>query len=858
MKINQLRHKFLEYFKENDHEIIHSSPLVPNNDPTLMFTNSGMVQFKNVFTGMETRDYKRATTAQKCLRAGGKHNDLENVGYTLRHHTFFEMLGNFSFGDYFKDDAIFFAWDFITKELQINKDNLCVTIYHDDENAYSAWKKVSGLHDDKIIRIGTNDNFWSMGDTGPCGPCSEIFYDHGEQYNGKPPSESDETYDRFVEIWNLVFMQFEQLSKDKRIDLPRPSIDTGMGIERIAAVMQQTNDNYNIDLFKNLIQNSIDLTRNNDPDLNTSHRVIADHLRSSCFLIADGVLPSNEGRGYVLRRIMRRAMRHVHMLGHTDTLLNKLSPLLISEMSESYPELKRAEKLISETLQYEEIKFKDLLEKGMKQLDDELRSYQSGQIFPGTKAFKLYDTYGFPLDLTQDILRQKNIEVDLNEFQSSLEIQKNTARKNWSGSGDTRTEKIWFELANKLNKTDFIGYENDISQSKIVAIIKDGAKVNKVNSNEIVSLILDQTVFYAESGGQIGDIGTIKYDDNLFEVLDTQKKEGLIIHYGKVTNGEFKADDIVHLSIDDNRRSSCRSYHSATHILHQALRDTLGDHVAQKGSLVSFDRLRFDFSHHKALSENEINIIESQVNNVISSNLSVETKLMKYEDALDTGALALFGEKYEDEVRVLMMGNDNSRPYSVELCGGTHVKNLSEIGIFKITNESSVASGVRRIEALRHKDVINYDNQIAKIKNEELEKQKDLEQSKKDIDERVADLSSVIQDKIMNSKNNIIVELCNDFKTKNLRPIIDKSKKYFDKDGVIVICVRNENKISFLVGITDNLSNNLPAGDIANFASGISNGKGGGGRKDFAQSGGEYKENYPLKDKIEEFIKSKI
>ena len=858
MKINELRHKFLSYFNENEHEIVHSSPLVPNNDPTLMFANSGMVQFKNVFTGMETRDYKRAATAQKCIRAGGKHNDLENVGYTLRHHTFFEMLGNFSFGDYFKDDAIFFAWNFITKELQINKDKLCVTIYHDDDEAYAAWKKISGLHDDKIIRISTNDNFWSMGDTGPCGPCSEIFYDHGEKYNGKPPSEADETHDRFVEIWNLVFMQYEQVSRDNRVNLPKPSIDTGMGIERITAVMQETNDNYNIDIFQNLINNSIDLTGNNNPKFNTSHRVIADHLRSSCFLIADGVLPSNEGRGYVLRRIMRRAMRHVHILGYSDTLLNKLSSSLISEMSEAYPELSRAENLIHETLLYEEIKFKDLLVKGIKQLDEELTSFQSGQIFPGNKAFKLYDTYGFPLDLTQDILRQKNIEIDLVEFNKSLENQKNTARQNWSGSGDLKIEKIWFELSGELDKSNFIGYEKDQSQGKILALVKEGKKINKINFNETASIIMNQTVFYAESGGQIGDKGIIKFEENFFEVNNTQKKEGLIIHFGKVIKGSFNINDTVEQSIEIERRTSCRAYHSATHILHQALRDTLGEHVTQKGSLVSHDRLRFDFSHHKSLSDNELNEIEAQVNKIISSNLSINTKIMSYEDALETGALALFGEKYEDEVRVVMMNEDKNIPYSVELCGGTHVNKTSDIKYFIITNETSVASGIRRIEALRGEDVRSYKAKESQLQNENQEKQKDLDQLKAVNDKRMDNLKILIKDKIIRSHFNYIVEIVEDFKTKSLRSIIDLSKKHFDKNGIIVLCVKNDDKISFLVGVTEEYSNQLPAGDIAKFAAEVSNGKGGGGRKDFAQSGGVYDESYPIKEKIEEFIKSKI
>jgi len=857
MQINDIRSSFLEYFKSNEHTVVHSSPLVPNNDPTLMFTNSGMVQFKNVFTGLENRDYKRAVTSQKCIRAGGKHNDLENVGYTLRHHTFFEMLGNFSFGDYFKDEAIEFAWNYITSELGINKDKLYITIYHDDEQAYSAWKKITNFNDDRIIRISTSDNFWSMGDTGPCGPCSEIFYDHGDPFHGKPPSEADETHDRFVEIWNLVFMQYEQVDENKRLNLPKPSIDTGMGIERIAAVMQGTNDNYEIDLFKKLINHSIDITRKNDKDLIASHRVIADHLRSSSFLIADGVLPSNEGRGYVLRRIMRRAMRHIQLLDYSGTMLSDLFTTLATEMSEAYPELKRAENLIKETLKYEEVKFKDLLKRGMKQLEEELKPHQAGQIFPGSKAFKLYDTYGFPLDLTQDILRSKNIEVDIEGFDKSLEDQKSRARSSWSGSGDTSIDKIWYNLSNKIEKTEFIGYDNNVSQAEILSIVSDNKEIDKISSKQEACLILNQSVFYAESGGQIGDTGTITFDENTFIVTDTQKKENLIIHYGIVENGVFAQGDMVNLEIDKDRRSSCRSYHSATHILHQALRDTLGDHVTQKGSLVSFDRLRFDFSHHKNLSDNEIQTVEEAVNNIIKSDLSVETKLMKSEDAINSGALALFGEKYDDEVRVLSIGSSSSPSYSIELCGGTHVSKTSDIGNFKIISESSVAAGIRRIEALRGNDLINYNKVKSKQLEEELEKQKNIEDAKKINLENINTLTVQIQKRVNNGES-IIVEECKNLKPKDLRKTLDQCKSKFTKEGVIVICAVNDDKVSFLVGVTDDLSDSLSASDIAIYAAKISNGKGGGGRKDFAQSGGTYSKDSNLVVQLEKFLKDKI
>ena len=858
MKLNDIRNTFLDHFERDSHKVVPSSPLVPNNDPTLMFANSGMVQFKNVFTGLETLDYSRATTSQKCIRAGGKHNDLENVGYTARHHTFFEMLGNFSFGDYFKEHAIEMAWDLITKEFEINKDKLWITIYHTDEEAFNIWKKITGFNDERIVRISTNDNFWSMGETGPCGPCSEIFYDHGEDYEGSPPSEADDTRDRFVEIWNLVFMQYEQIDANNRIDLPKPSIDTGMGLERIAAVLQGTNNNYDIDSFQAIINQSIALTNMNDKGSLTSHRVIADHLRSSCFLIADGVLPSNEGRGYVLRRIMRRAMRHVHMLNYKDPLIHQLVPSVVSNMSSNYPELSRAETLIKETLKYEELRFKDLLSTGIKQLDDEV-SKLSSNIFPGQSAFKLYDTFGFPLDLTEDILRVRNINLDKKGFDAALDKQKANARKNWSGTGSTATEKIWFDIVSKSGTTDFLGYEENNGEAIIQDIIIKDNLTDNITANDDAIIILNQTTFYAESGGQIGDTGTISFDNSVFEVTDTKKKLGLHLHYGKLKIGSLKVGDDVTLSIDTTRRNSLRAYHSATHLLHQSLRDNLGDHVSQKGSLVSYDRLRFDFSHHKQLSENEIKLIETDVEKIINSEYSVTTQSMNPEDAIEKGALALFGEKYGDEVRVLSIGPKNEKAYSVELCGGTHVKNTSEIGKFKIVSSTSVAAGIRRIEALRDKDVDVYlSTQTTKDQEQDdILKKKEAHNSK--INKEKNKIEDLIVKQIDNTQKILIIaELCHDIKAKELRGVIDSAKKKIKNDGVIVIATENDSKITFLIGVTKNLSESLSAIEIAEYASSITGGKGAGGRNDFAQSGGAIEANSnPIKD-LKEFIVSKI
>ena len=859
MKINDIRESFLGYFESNDHERVRSSSLVPLNDPTLMFSNSGMVQFKNVFTGLESRDYSRAVTAQKCIRAGGKHNDLENVGYTLRHHTFFEMLGNFSFGDYFKEEAIYYAWNFITKELSISPDKLYVTIYHDDEQAYEAWKKISSFDDNKIIRIGTKDNFWSMGDTGPCGPCSEIFYDHGNSFKGKPPSELDETEDRFVEIWNLVFMQYEQINENERIDLPKPSIDTGMGIERIAAVLQGTNDNYEVDSIKRIIENSIELTRNNEKKFLSSHRVIADHLRSSCFLIADGVLPSNEGRGYVLRRIMRRAMRHVHLLQYNDVLMTKLVPTLINEMKDAYPELVRANSLITETLKYEEIKFKKLLDRGIKHLEEESSNLNEGDTLSGISAFKLYDTYGFPLDLTEDILRSKNINVDKSQFESQLEEQRKLARSNWSGSGDQETEKIWFSLNQKIKPTEFLGYTNNDSESTVLSIVTDGKETNNLKKGEQSILILNQTVFYAESGGQIGDEGLILNNKFKFIVSDTKRKGGIIIHIGSVSEGKISVGENVTCKINEEKRNNCRSYHSATHILHQALRDALGTHVAQKGSLVSNDKLRFDFSHHKAMTDKEVNEVEEKANLIINNETDVVTRLMTPEDAINDGALALFGEKYSDEVRVISIGELNGKTYSMELCGGTHVQNTREIGKVKVVSESSASSGIRRIEALRGEDLANYE----KSKSEEViaqqKKSIEMENEKKESLNNIEAFKKHIETKIQSdTKNQVIIEICLDLKPGELRPVIDNIKKQFHSEGIIVLLVINDDRLSFLVGVTETLSKKISAVEIAQYASSISGGKGGGGRADFAQSGGQLINEKEQLDQISLFIEDKL
>jgi alanyl-tRNA synthetase len=834
-----------------------------------MFANSGMVQFKNVFTGLEKRDYQRATTSQKCVRAGGKHNDLENVGYTPRHHTFFEMLGNFSFGDYFKEKAIFYAWDLITKDFGIDKNRLYVTVFHEDDEAFNFWKKIAGLSEDRIIRISTSDNFWSMGETGPCGPCSEIFYDHGDHLQGGLPGSKDEDGDRFIEIWNLVFMQYEQVTKDKRIDLPKPSVDTGMGLERIAALLQGTHDNYETDHFKKLIQSTSEIVKKK-PDQNnlSSFRVIADHLRASSFLIAEGVLPSNEGRGYVLRRIMRRGMRHSHLLGSKEPIFFNIFETLKNEMAGNYPELNRAESLIKETLKMEEEKFLVLLDRGIKILNDEISKID--KVLPGDVAFKLYDTYGFPLDLTEDILRSRSLSIDTKKFQSLMKESKELAKKNWKGSGDAAVEDIWFGIRDKLGTTEFLGYETNQAEGIILSLLKNNKEVKELKSNEEGMIITNQTPFYGESGGQVGDIGEIISGDFKFEVTDVQKKLGdLFVHYGKVISGSVNLNQNVELKIDEERRNHTRAYHSATHLLHESLRRVLGTHVTQKGSLVEPSRLRFDFSHMKPISEDEIDKIELFVNSMVSKKSEVRTRLMTPDEAVENGALALFGEKYGDEVRVLSMGDENGKYFSTELCGGTHVKNTGDIGKFKIISQSSIAAGVRRIEALRDKQLEDYLKNKEKLSNLSSEKNDELI---KDLTKKIISLGgkpsldqtdqnsliknltkqldtllvkSILNDK---AKNKIKDEEIKGIKIrfqnvdglppKELRKLVDNGKKEL-VEGIIVVFASKDDKVGVAVGITDKLTNKFDAVKFVKLSSEIIGGQGGGGRKDFAQAGGQ-------------------
>ena len=863
--LNDIRNTFLNYFKKNDHKIVESSNLVPNNDPTLMFANSGMVQFKNVFTGLEKREYLRATTSQKCVRAGGKHNDLENVGYTPIHHTFFEMLGNFSFGDYFKDKAISLAWNLITKEFGLKKDRLYVTVFNEDNDAFNLWKKISGLSQDRIIKISTSDNFWSMGETGPCGPCSEIFYDHGDHLKGGPPGSTHQDGDRFIEIWNLVFMQFEQISKERRINLPKPSVDTGMGLERISALLQGTHDNYQTDHFKKLISSTSEILKiKADKENIASFRVISDHLRASSFLIAEGVLPSNEGRGYVLRRIMRRGMRHSHLLGSKEPIFYKILKTLINEMSSSYPELVRAEALISETLKMEEEKFLVLLERGMNILEEETKKVKD--VFPGDVAFKLYDTYGFPLDLTQDVLRHKSIKVDTKVFDQLMANRREDAKKNWKGSGDRAVDHIWFNIREKLGPTDFLGYETDNSQGVVLSIIHDGKEIEILNEDKEGIIITNQTPFYGESGGQIGDTGFLFGSKSQFEVTDTQKKLGdLHIHIGKLIKGSISKGDTLDLKIDSERRSNIRAYHSATHLLNEALRRVLGKHVTQKGSFVGPDRLRFDFSHMKPISKDEVNKIENYVNSMVESKGDVRTRLMTPKEAVANGALALFGEKYGDEVRVLSMGNDKDTYFSTELCGGTHVRNTSEIGNFKIVSQSAIAAGVRRVEALRASQLTDYLNSkkidqenkdkklqenINQIKNQIKSLGGEINQDEQDLNKLKNQYEKLLIDSILKdrNKNQVKDEIVNKIKirfqkiqgfpTKELRSIIDQGKKDL-KEGIIIAYAVQEQKLGIAIGVTKELSKKFNAVDLVKIGSSVLGGKGGGGRNDFAQAGGE-------------------
>ncbi len=867
--LNEIRNTFLKYFEKNDHKIVESSNLVPNNDPTLMFANSGMVQFKNVFTGLEKRDYVRATTSQKCVRAGGKHNDLENVGYTPRHHTFFEMLGNFSFGDYFKEQAIHYAWNLITKDFGIDKNRLYVTVFHEDDEAFNFWKKIAGFSDDRIIRIATSDNFWSMGETGPCGPCSEIFFDHGDHLPGGLPGSKDEDGDRFIEIWNLVFMQFEQVTKDKRINLPKPSVDTGMGLERIAALLQGTHDNYETDHFKKIINSASEIVKvKSDKSNLSSFRVIADHLRASSFLIAEGVLPSNEGRGYVLRRIMRRGMRHSHLLGSKEPVFYNLFDTLKNEMSGNYTELVRAESLIKETLKMEEEKFLVLLDRGIKILNDEISKID--KVLPGEVAFKLYDTYGFPLDLTEDILRNKSMSIDTEKFQSLMKESRELAKKNWKGSGDAAVEDIWFGIKDKLEATEFLGYETNQAEGVVLSLLKDNKEVDQLKENDEGMIIVNQTPFYGESGGQVGDTGEIVSNDFKFEVIDVQKKLGdLFVHYGKVKSGSIKLQESVELKIDVERRDNTRAYHSATHLLHESLRRVLGTHVTQKGSLVEPSRLRFDFSHMKPILNEEIDKIEEFVNTMVSKKSDVKTRLMTPDEAVENGALALFGEKYGDEVRVLSMGDEDGKYFSTELCGGTHVKNTGDIGKFKIVSQSSIAAGVRRIEALRDKQLEEYLKNKEKLSNLSAEKDeetiKDLSQqiiklggkpSLEEADQKTLiknltkqletiSVNSILEDK---SKNIIKDKEINGVKLrlqkidglppKELRKLVDKGKKDLG-EGIVVVFANKDDKVGLAVGVTDKLTNKFDAVKFVKVGSEIIGGKGGGGRKDFAQAGGQ-------------------
>ncbi|MBZ3692756.1 alanine--tRNA ligase [Phyllobacterium calauticae] len=863
--VNEIRSTFLNYFKKNGHEIVASSPLVPRNDPTLMFTNAGMVQFKNVFTGLEQRPYSRATTSQKCVRAGGKHNDLDNVGYTARHHTFFEMLGNFSFGDYFKEEAISLAWNLITKEYGLDRNKLLVTVYHTDDAAAGFWKKIAGLSDDRIIRIATSDNFWAMGDTGPCGPCSEIFYDHGEDIWGGPPGSANEDGDRFIEIWNLVFMQFEQITKEQRIELPRPSIDTGMGLERLAAVLQGEHDNYDIDLFRALIRASEDATGiKAEGKFRASHRVIADHLRSSSFLIADGVLPSNEGRGYVLRRIMRRAMRHAQLLGAKEPLMWRLLPALIREMGQAYPELIRAESLISETLKLEETRFRKTLDRGLGLLSDATEGLGEGDRLDGETAFKLYDTFGFPLDLTQDALRQRGIAVDTDAFAAAMERQKAEARAHWSGSGDAATETVWFAVRDKVGATEFLGYETEKAEGVITALVRDGAQVDSAGEGEAIALVVNQTPFYAESGGQQGDTGIISGDGFTVVVTDTQKKnDGVFVHLGKVLKGTVKLDVPVELTVDSRRRTRIRSNHSATHLLHEALRETLGTHVAQKGSLVAPDRLRFDFSHPKPISDKELAVIEDLANEIVLQNAPVSTRLMAVDDAIAEGAMALFGEKYGDEVRVVSMGTalhgeKSGKSYSTELCGGTHVRATGDIGLIRIVSESAVAAGVRRMEALTGEAARRYleeqDDRVKAIAGALkstpadalarvtalLDERRKLERELTEARKQLAlggSGNGAAQSETVNGVG-FIGKVVTGVNPRDLKPLADDAKKTVGSGIVTFIGVSEDGKASAVVGVTDDLVGTFSAVDLVKIASAALGGAGGGGRPDMAQAGG--------------------
>ena len=858
---NDIRRSFLDYFGAAGHTIVPSAPLVPQNDPTLMFVNAGMVPFKNVFTGLETRPYSTAVSAQKCVRAGGKHNDLDNVGYTARHHTFFEMLGNFSFGDYFKEQAITHAWTLLTKEWGIPADKLTATVYHTDDQAFDLWKKIAGLPDHRIIRIATKDNFWAMGSDGPCGPCSEIFYDHGDHIPGGPPGSPDEDGDRFVEIWNLVFMQHVQEADTIIGDLPKPSIDTGMGIERVAAVLQGKHDNYDTDTFRALIEASAALTHvAPDGEMNASHRVIADHLRTSGFLVADGVLPANEGRGYVLRRIMRRAMRHAHLLGAKEPLMHRLVPALVTEMGAAYPELYRAQPLIEATLRQEETRFRQTLDKGLKLLDEATVGMTAGDVLPGETAFRLYDTYGFPYDLTEDALRAQDLSVDRAGFDSAMAAQKRAARAAWKGSGAKASDELWFDLAEELGATEFTGYSSDVGEGVVLALVKDGARVDAATAGEQVDVIVNQTPFYGESGGQVGDAGAITGDAVKAEVSDTSKQLGkLWVHHATVREGAIRVGDPVRLAIDLTRRAAIRANHSATHLLHEALRQRLGTHVAQKGSLVAPERLRFDVSHPTAMTPAELADAEAAVNAQIRGNGAVETRLMTPDEAIEMGAMALFGEKYGDEVRVVSMGTeDDGKTYSIELCGGTHVRALGDIGLFKVVGEGAVSSGVRRVEALTGEAARAY------LVGRDEKLREAAAALKATPDEVPGRVISLLEDRrrlereLAEAKKALALgggagaapagpetvggvafegRVLDGFEAKGLRGAVDEAKKRLGS-GVAALVAVNDGRATVAVGVTDDLVATFSAVDLVKAAVAAIGGQGGGGRPDMAQGGG--------------------
>jgi alanyl-tRNA synthetase len=862
--VNDIRKSFLDFFARSGHTVAPSSPLVPRNDPTLMFTNAGMVQFKNVFTGLEKRPYSRAATSQKCVRAGGKHNDLDNVGYTARHHTFFEMLGNFSFGDYFKDRAIELAWDLITKDFALPVDRLLVTVYIDDDEAFGLWKKIAGLPDSKILRIAGSDNFWAMGDTGPCGPCSEIFYDHGAHIPGGAPGSPDAEGDRFIEIWNLVFMPYDPLSSRARLDLPRPSIDTGMGLERIAAVLQGTHDNYAIDLFRTIIQAIADLTKvSPDGPQKASHRVIADHLRASSFLIADGVLPSNEGRGYVLRRIMRRAMRHAELLGVKEPLMWKLVRVLVREMGQAYPELVRAETLITETLKLEETRFRATLVRGLAILEEKSGGLSKGAMFDGETAFTLYDTYGFPLDLTQDALRARGISVDLASFDDAMQRQREKARASWAGSGEAADEAVWFALREKLGTTEFLGYETESAEGVVSALVKDGKDVAELKQGDSGIAIVNQTPFYGESGGQVGDTGEMRRDGVKLIVSDTHKKAGdLFAHVVKVEQGSVKVGDPLLLEVDHARRGAIRQNHSATHLLHEALRQVLGDHVAQKGSLVAPDRLRFDISHPKPITAQELERVEDIANDIVLQNAPVTTRLMAVDDAIASGARALFGEKYGDEVRVVAMGEGagNTLGWSVELCGGTHVKRTGDIGVISVLSDSGVSAGVRRIEALTGRAARKAANaQIQLVKsaagelraqpeelpariNALLEERKKLERDLSEARKKLAMGGGGMTDDTGDVRSvgdvKLLARAVSGVEIRDLKSLADEGKKQLGSGVVALVATSEDGKASIVVGVTADLTSRFSAVDLVRKASEALGGKGGGGKPDMAQAGG--------------------